>query len=101
MPINEGGLGIIDIETQCRAIKCAILSKFLKDTHQNKSWAEMLWHLDKFRNAKQGINVFKTHIPRLNKGNKQDRFTTDLLTAWVNLTNNDGSGPAHAAGDLQ
>ena len=33
MPINEGGLGIIDTETQCKAIKCAILSKFLKDIH--------------------------------------------------------------------
>ena len=32
MPINEGGLGIIDIESQCKAIKCAILSKLNNKT---------------------------------------------------------------------
>ena len=32
MPIKEGGLGIIDIETQFKAIKCAIvLSNHLED----------------------------------------------------------------------
>lgn len=34
MPIKEGGLGIIDIETQFKAIKCAILSKFLRESAQ-------------------------------------------------------------------
>ena len=53
----------------------------------------MLWHLNKFRDAKQGINVFKTYIPRISKGNKQDRFIADLLTAWTDLTNNEKVNP--------
>ena len=42
MPIKEGGLGIIDIETQCKAIKCAILAKFIKDRNKNKPWREIM-----------------------------------------------------------
>ena len=73
MPIKDGRLGIIDIETQCKAIKCTALSKFLKDIHNDKQWTEiMLWHLNKFRDAKQGINLFKTYIPNTNRGNKQE-----------------------------
>ena len=53
----------------------------------------MLWHLNKFRDAKQGINVFKTYIPRISKENKQDRFIADLLTAWTDLTNNEKVNP--------
>ena len=94
MPIKDGGLGIIDIETQCKAIKCAILSKFLKDIEHNKSWTEiMLWHLNRFRDAKQGINVFKTYIPNTHRGNNEDKFTRDLLTAWTDLTNNEKVEP--------
>ena len=40
MPIKEGGLGIIDIETQCKAIKCAVLSRFLKDIQNDKQWTD-------------------------------------------------------------
>ena len=36
MPIAAGGLGIIDIETQCKAIKCAVISKFLKDLNNKR-----------------------------------------------------------------
>ena len=36
MPIKDGRLSIIDLETQCKAIKCVILSKFLKDTQNDK-----------------------------------------------------------------
>lgn len=35
MPIKHCGLGIIDIETQCKAIKWAVLSKFLRDKQQH------------------------------------------------------------------
>ena len=93
MPINMGGLGIIDIETQCKAIKCAVISKFLNDLQQKKVWAEiMLWHLNRFRNAKQGINLFKTYIPNTNRS-KQEQFYRDLLIAWTDLTNNDNVEP--------
>ena len=94
MPINEGGLGIIDIESQCKAIKCAIISKLLIDIQQNKSWTEiMLWHLNKFRDAKQSINVFKTYIPNVNRGNREERFIRDLVSAWTDLTNNEKIDP--------
>ena len=94
MPIKDGGLGIIDIETQCKAIKCAVLSKFLNDIKNDKQWTEiMLWHLNQFRDAKQGINLFKTYIPNTNRGNKQERFYKDLLTAWTDLTNNEKVDP--------
>ena len=94
MPIKEGGLGIIDIETQCKAIKCAIVAKFFKDRNKNKPWTEiMLWHLNQFRNARQGIHIFKTYIPNTNRGNKQEKFYRDLLTAWTDLTNNEKIDP--------
>ena len=93
MPIMIGGLGIIDIETQCKAIKCAVISKFLNDIQKQKAWAEiMLWHLNRFRNAKHGINLFKTYIPNTNRS-KQEQFYRDLLIAWTSLTNNDKVEP--------
>ena len=68
MPVTIGGLGIIDIETQCKAIKCAVIAKFLRGIQQQKIWTEiMLWHLNRFRNAKQGTDLFKTYIPNTNR----------------------------------
>ena len=93
MPIAAGGLGIIDIETQCKAIKCAVISKVLKDLQQQKVCTEiMLWHINRFRNAKQGINLFKTYIPNTNRS-KQQQFYRDLLIAWTTLTNSDKVEP--------
>ena len=41
-----GGMSIMDIETQCEAIQCFILAKFIKGKYQNKTWTDlMLWHL--------------------------------------------------------
>ena len=94
MAIQDGRLGTIDIETQCKAIKCAILSKFFRDIQENKSCTEiMLWHLNRFRDAKQGINLFKIYITNTNRGNKLVKFYKDLLTAWTDLTNNEKVDP--------
>ena len=61
IPIKDDGLGILHIKTQCKAIRCAKISKFLRDTQNNKAWTEiMLWHQNRFRNPKQGVNLFKT-----------------------------------------
>ena len=91
---KDDRLGIRDIETQCKAIKYAILSKFLKDIQNDKQWTEiMLWHLNRFRDAKQRINLFKTYIPNTNRSNKQKQFYKDLLTAWTELTNNEKVDP--------
>lgn len=48
----------------------------------------MLWHLNQFRNAIQRVHIFKTYTPNTNRGNKQEKFYRDLLTAWTDLTNN-------------
>ena len=94
MQIKEGGLEITDIETQCKTIKCAILAKFIKGSNKNKPWRKiMLWHLGQFRNAKQGVYIFKTYIPKTNRGNKQERFYRNLLTVWTDVTNNEKVEP--------
>ena len=54
MPIAVGGLAIIDIETQCKALHCSIVAKLIKDIPKNKVWTKlMLWHINRFRNAHQ------------------------------------------------
>ena len=84
---------VIDIETQCKAIKCDVIAKFLRDLTKHKVWTEiMLWHLNRFRNAKQGINVFKTYISNTNR-TKIGQFYRDLLTASTDLTNNEKVEP--------
>lgn len=91
MPGNTGGLAVIDIETQCKVIKSAVISKFLRDLP--KVWTEiMLWHLNRFRNTQQGINVFKTYIPNTNRTNIE-QFYRDHLTVWTDLTNNEKEEP--------
>ena len=64
------------------------------DSQRNIPWTEiMLWHLNKFRNTKQGVNISKTYIPNTNWGRKQKRFYRDLLTAWTDLMNNQKVDP--------
>ena len=53
----------------------------------------MPWHLNRFRDDEQGINLFKTYIPNTNTSNKQEKFYKDLLTAWPDLTNNETVHP--------
>ena len=93
MPVNIGGLAIIDIETLCKTLKCAVIAKFLWDLPKRKVWTEiMLWHMTRFRNAKQDINVFKTYISKTNRA-KIEQFYRDLLTAWTDLTNHERIEP--------
>ena len=89
-PISMGALEIIDIETQCKVIKCAVIANFLRDIQQQKILTEPM--LNHFSNAKQGINLFKTYVPTTNRS-KQDQFYRDLLIAWIALTNNDKVEP--------
>ena len=42
MPINMGGPAIVDIETQCKAIKCAVIAKFLRDLPRQRVWTEIM-----------------------------------------------------------
>ena len=94
MPIAVGGLAIIDIETQCKALLCSIVAKFIRDIPKNKVWTElMLWHLNRFRKAHQGINTFKTFLGNVYRS-QQERFYRNLLTAWSDLTENELPEPA-------
>ena len=94
MPIAVGGLAIIDIETQCKALLCSIVVKFIRDIPKNKVWTElMLWHLNRFRKAHQGINTFKTFLGNVYRS-QQERFYRNLLTAWSDLTENELPEPA-------
>ena len=56
----------------------------------------MLWHLNRFRNAKQGIEIFKTYIPNTNRS-RQEQFYRDLLIAWTALTGNETVEPSTLA----
>ena len=88
MPIAVSGQAIIDIETQCKALLCSIVAKLNNDIPKTKVWTElMLWHLNRFRNAHQGINTFKTFVGNLYRS-QQERFYRNLLTAWSDLTEN-------------
>ena len=63
LPIEMGRLAIMDTETQSKAIQCFILAKFVKEKDQNKAWTDLvLWHLDQYRKAKQGVRISKTYI---------------------------------------
>ena len=89
MPIAVGGLAIIDIEMQCKVLLCSIVAKLIKDIPQNKVWTElMLWHLNRFCNAQEGINTFKTFVGNVYRS-QQERFYRNLLTGWSNLTENE------------
>ena len=68
LPIEMRGLANMDIETQCETIQCSILAKFIKEKNQNKTCTDlMLWHLDQYRKAKQGVSIFKTYIGNTNR----------------------------------
>ena len=63
LPVEMGGLTIMDIETQCEVIQCSILVKFIQEKNQNKTWIDLkLWRLDQYRKAEQGVSIFKTYI---------------------------------------
>ena len=88
-PIQKGGLGILDLETQCDAIKNTLIKMLIRDKTKNKIWANlMVWHLDKYRSANQNLSVFKTFIGNTTNA-KVRQFQGRLLNAWANATNND------------
>ena len=41
LPIEMGGLAIMDIETQCEVTQCSILAKFIKKKIQNKTQTDL------------------------------------------------------------
>lgn len=93
MPIKIGGLAILDIETQCKALQCSLIAKLIRDAPLQKAWTElMLYHLNMFRNACQGINIFKTYIQNTNKTNIPP-FYRDILRAWADFTGNEIPAP--------
>ena len=87
------GLVITDTETQCEDIQCSILAKFIKEKNQNKTWTDrMLWHLDQYRKAKQGVNIFKTYIGKTDRAPILPTYRT-FLSPWSSLTGNEIPAP--------
>ena len=61
--MEMGGLAQRDIDAQCKVIQCSIIAKLHKVIKQIKVQTDlMLWYLNEYRNAKQGISFFKTYI---------------------------------------
>ena len=53
----------MDIETQYKAIQSSVLAKFIKQKNQYKTWIDLiLWNLNHYRKAKQGVSIFKTYV---------------------------------------
>ena len=66
--IEMGGLALRDIDTQCKVIQCPIIAKLHKEIQQGKVRIDLtLWHLNQYRNAKQGISFFKPYIGNTNR----------------------------------
>ena len=86
LPIEMGGLVILDIETQCEAIQCSILARSIKEKNQNKTCTDlMLRHLDQYRKAKEGVNIFKTYISYTERTPILPTYKT-FLCFWSSLT---------------
>ena len=82
------GLVMMDIETQCKAIPCSILVKFVKEENQNKPWTDlMLWHLDQYRKAKQGVSILKTYTGNKHRAHIQPTYRIFLCSS-SSLTGN-------------
>ena len=97
MPIKAGGLAILHLTSQLKALKCSLLAKLSSDLYKNKAWVKlMLWNLDRFRNAEQGITVLKTYIPNAHKA-KVPQAYRDILQAWGDFINNDRPAPTTLA----
>ena len=93
LPVEMGGLALIDIETQCKAIQCSIIAKFHREINKNKIWTKlMLWHLDQYRNAKQGSFIFKTYIGNTSRAPIPPTYR-QFLEAWSDMTGNEIPAP--------
>ena len=42
LPIEMGGLAVMDIETQCEVNLCSIFVKFIKEKNENKAWTGLM-----------------------------------------------------------
>ena len=87
--IEMGGLAIMEIEKQCEAIQCSILAKFIEKkiwTDQSKTWTDLiLWHLDQYRKAKQGVIIFKTYLGNTDRVPILPTYRT-FSSSWSSLT---------------
>ena len=93
LPIETGGLAIMVIETQCDVIQCSSLVKLIKEKNKNKTRTDlMLWHLDQYRKAKQGVSIFKTYIGNTDRTPILPTHRT-FLSSWSSLTGNEIPAP--------
>ena len=83
----------MDTKTQCEAIQCSILAKFIKERNQSKTWTDlMLCHLDHYRKAKQEVYIFETYIGNTDRAPILPTYR-NLLSSWSSFTGNETNTP--------
>ena len=90
LPIEMEGLVIMNIETQCEAIPCSILTKPIKEKSQHETRTDlMLWHLDQYWKLKQGVSIFKKCIGNTDRA----PILPTYRSSWSILTGNKTTAP--------
>ena len=90
LPVELGGMSLIDIDRRFRALRLNWISRYYKSPQSEKWIILATYFLDKFRSSNLGINVFKTFIEaKRDKLSKVRPFYKTLLQDWTSFTNNE------------
>ena len=92
LPIQMSDLAILDIETQCEAIQCSILAKFIKEKNQNKTWTDLMLHLDQYWKLKQGVSILNAYIVMTDRAPILPTYRT-FLNYWSSFRGNEIPAP--------
>ena len=88
------GLVIKDIETQCEVMNCSILTTFIKEKSQNKTWVDLMLQLSDQRN-KELASLRHTEIflisHWLSEKPQYEILTTKMIENWKNWYDNYGT----------
>ena len=86
--VKDGGLGVISIRLQIKAMQ----GKWIKKLHNDNSsgpWSDMMiFFLNHYRRTNQGKLVFQTFITETGL-RQMPAFYKTLLRTWTDITNND------------
>ena len=85
-------LAILDTETQCEAIQCSILAKFIKEKNQNETWTDLMLHLDQYWKLKQGVSILNTYIVMTDRDPILPSDRT-FLNSWSSFRGNEILAP--------
>jgi hypothetical protein len=85
-PILEGGLGMTDIDTQCKCLKLKWLTKLMEGNGKENNDAIKLglFFISNFDKSFKEIQVITTQLKNLRNDNVP-KFYAELLETWKNL----------------